>query len=127
VSQSPGSMAELLKLVEGTEFEHIARDENKLREAMYDVMKASDDPMTREIGEGLASGTMTPMTIASTSAYADYLDQNLQALRQFDGDGLVEQLNQMQAAAAREKAEVAERRNYDDSDDLWQGFGGTSR
>jgi hypothetical protein len=127
VSHFPGSMAELLKLVEGTEFEHIARDENKLRDLMYEAMKTSDDPMTREIGEGLASGTMTPMTIASTSAYADYLDQNLQALHQFDGDGLVEQLKEMQAVAASEKAEEAVRRNDDDGEDLWQGFGGTSR
>jgi hypothetical protein len=127
VSRFPSSLHELLKLVEGTPYEAIARDEGKLQQIVYDAMKASDDPMTREIGEGLASRTITPMTIASTSAYADFLDRNLEALQRFDGDALVEQLETDQAEAANKKAEEAERRDDDDGEDLWQGLDRNNR
>jgi hypothetical protein len=120
-------MDELLKLVEGTEFEAVARDEAKLQKLVYDAMKASDDPMTREIGEGLASGTITPMTIASTSAYAGFLDDNLQALQRFDGDALVDSLETLQAEAKQEKAGEAQQRDDDDGEDLWQGLGRNNR
>ena len=120
-------MDELLKLVEGTDFEDLARDEAKLQQLMYEAMKASDDPMTREIGEGLASGTITPMTIASTSAYTDFLDQNLQALQRFDGDALVESLETLQAEAKQQKADEAQHRDDDDGEDLWQGLGRNGR
>jgi hypothetical protein len=55
----PVSRNEFLKLIEGTEYAEVLRDESKLEKTVIDAMKGSDDSITREIGEGLANGTMT--------------------------------------------------------------------
>lgn len=122
MNQFPRSKEEMLRLVEGTPFEEVAKDEDRLREIVYDAMKASDDPMTREIGEGLASGAVTPMELASIPAYRDFLDQNIQAMEEFDGEALVEQLAAAKAEAERAKVEEATRRETGDDDDLWGGL-----
>jgi hypothetical protein len=122
VSQFPRSKEEMLRLVEGTPFEEVAKDEDRLREIVYDAMRTSDDPMTREIGEGLASGAVTPMELASIGAYRDFLDQKIQSMEAFDGEALVEQLEAAKAEAERAKAEEAARRQVDDDDDLWGGL-----
>lgn len=122
MTQFPGSKEALLRLVEGTPYEEIAKDEDRLREIVYEALKASDDPMTREIGEGLASGAVTPTGIASTAAYHDFVDRNLQAMEQFDGEALVEHLEAVKAESERLKAEEAARRARDDDDDLWGGL-----
>lgn len=71
MSQSlPPDLNALIDLARGTKFESVARDEKKLEELLLKEMQASEDPMTREIGSGIADGTMTWRTVASTSAYA---------------------------------------------------------
>ena len=84
----PASRREFMKLVEGTEYAEVLRDEAKLRKIVVDALASSGDPLTREVGEGLASGTMSWSTIAATSAYTEFLDRGLTALRQFDFNGL---------------------------------------
>ena len=116
-----------MKLAAGTELGALLRDESKLEKVVIDALKASADPMAREIGEGLASGTMSWSTIATTSAYADFLDRNLAALRQFDFNGLVGELEAAQVEAAQKKAEEQQRRSYDDEDDVWQGLDGNGQ
>jgi hypothetical protein len=111
-----------MKLVEGTELEELLRDESKLETIIVDALKASDDPMAKEIGEGLAGGTMSWRTIATTSAYADFVDRGLTSLRQFDFTRLAGDLEAAQEEAAREKAEAREGGGDDHAADLWQGL-----
>lgn len=118
----PASRSEFLKLVEGTEYAEVLRDESKLEKIVIDAMKGSDDPLTREIGEGLAGGTMSWSKVATTSAYADFLDRGLTALQQFDFNGLAEDLEAAKAESARSQAEGQNRRDDDDGEDLWQGL-----
>jgi hypothetical protein len=123
-SRFPASKSEFVKLVEGTEYGEILRDESRLEKIVVDVLKASDDPMAREIGEGLAGGTMSWRTIATTSAYADFLKGGLTALQQFDFNGLAEDLAAAEAEAERPDADGRDRRGDDDGEDLWQGLRG---
>lgn len=123
----PSDMRELLKLVEGTEFEELAKDESKLERIVVEAMRTAEDPVTREIGEGLASGTMTWRTVATTSAYAEFLDENLAALQRFDMTGLVESLRLAQLEAAHKRADERELRERDDDEDVWQGLDGNDR
>ncbi|HEV8556962.1 MAG TPA: hypothetical protein VGR06_11270 [Actinophytocola sp.] len=124
--QFPASRAEFLKLVEGTEYAEILRDEAKLEKIMIDALKASDDPVTREIGEGLVDGTLTWRTIARTSAYSGFLEHGLTALWEFDFNGLAEDLAATKAQAAQPDAGTPGRR-HDDGEDLWQGLRGRRR
>lgn len=127
VDRLPTSKRELTRLAEGTEFEDIAKDEAKLERLLFEAMKSSDDPMTREIGHGLAGGTMSWRTIATTSAYSDFLDRSLAALGQFDLGGLVDTLQTAQAEAARKEADERRQRDDDDHEDIWTGLGGKRR
>jgi hypothetical protein len=113
----PASRNEFLKLVEGTEHAEVLRDESKLEEIVIDALKASNDPITREIGEGLAGGTVTWHTIATSPAYSGFLDRGLTALQQFDFTGLAEKLE-----AGQPKPDERHRRDDDDGEDLWQGL-----
>jgi hypothetical protein len=120
-SQFPASRSEFLKLVEGTKHADVLRDESKLRKIVIDAMKDSDDPITREIGEGLAGGAMSWHAIATTSAYSSFLDQGLTALQQFDFTGLAEDL-ETKADFVRSNPDDRHRRGDDDGGDLWQGL-----
>lgn len=117
----PASRGEFLKLVEGTEYAEVLRDEAKLERLVIDAMKGSDDPITREIGEGLAGGSMTWQTIATTGAYSSFLDRGLTAVQEFDFNGLAQNLEAAKAEGARPTASDRDRRD-DDGEDLWQGL-----
>lgn len=125
MNQTPGhfphSRTEFLKLVEGTDNAEILQDEAKLEKAVIDAMKVSDDPLAREIGEGLAAGTMSWRTIATTSAYSDFLDRGLAALQQFDFNGLAADLEAAKAEPDQQKVDDRGRRD-DDGEDLWRGL-----
>jgi hypothetical protein len=109
----PVSLNELIKLARGTEFESAARDEKKLEELLLKEMRASDDPMTREIGSGIADGSMTWHTVATNSAYSDYVDSSVEAMRRFDFKETFETLAAKQAEA-EQKAEQTRQRDDDD-------------
>jgi hypothetical protein len=112
----PASRSEFLEFVEASPFAEILRDESRLRTIILDAMKQSDDPMAREIGEGLASGTMSSKMIATTSAYSEFLNQGLSALRQFDFAAMNEQLKASIDSIPETRAV------HDDEEDLWQGL-----
>lgn len=76
-------------------------------------MRTSDDPMTKEIGTGIADGSMTWHTVAANSAYSDYVDHGVEAMRRFDFTETFEALAAEQAEAER-KAEQAKQRADDD-------------
>ena len=122
----PASKDEFLKLVGGSEYAEVLRHESKLEKLIIDVMKSSGDPVTREIGEGLADGTMSWRTIATTSAYSGFLDHGLTALQQFDFNGLAEELEAAKLEAAQPNTGDRDRRD-DDGEDLWQGLRGKRR
>jgi hypothetical protein len=109
----PAKLDELIKLAEGTEFESAAKDEKKLEELLLREMRKSDDPMTREIGSGIADGSMTWHTIATSSAYSDYVNSSVEAMRRFDFKETFEALAAKQAEA-EQKAEQARQRDDDD-------------
>ena len=118
----PASRTAFLKMIEESPHADLLRDEQRLRKCVVDAMKTSDDPLTREIGEGLAGGTMSWHTVATTSAYSDFVDRSLAALQQFDFNTLVEDLE-----VAQPTADDHDRRPDDDGEDLWQGLGGKRR
>lgn len=118
----PAERSEFLKLVDGTEHAEVLRDESKLERIVIEAMTTSDDPIAREIGEGLMGGTMTWLTIATTPAYSVFLDRGLTALQQFDFTKLADELE-----AARPNADDQARRRDDDGEDLWQGLPGRRR
>jgi hypothetical protein len=130
MNQTPGRFPadrnEFVQLVEGTEYAAL-RDESKLEQMLIDTMKGSDDPITREIGESLANGTMTWGTLATTSAYSGFLDRGLTALQDFDFNGLVEDLTAVEVEPDEPKASNDNGRRDDDGEDLWQGLRGRRR
>lgn len=95
----PANLDELVNLAKGTKHESIARDPKQLEELLLKEMKKSDDPMTREIGSGLADGTMTWRTLATNSAYAEFLDSAQEAVRLFDYGAAFEEMAAEQARA----------------------------
>jgi hypothetical protein len=76
-------------------------------------MRSSDDPMTREIGSGIADGSMTWHTVATSSAYSAYVDGSVEAMRRFDFKETFEALAAEQAEA-EQKAEQAKQRDEDE-------------
>lgn len=99
----PASRSEFLELIKRTEYETILRDESTLEKTVIVAMKSSDDDITREIGEGLRSGTMTWRTIATASVYSGFYERGLASLRQFDFNGLAHHLESAQTEAVRRK------------------------
>lgn len=114
----PANLDELLKLAKGTRFESAAADDRKLEELLLDEMQASDDPMTREIGAGIAGGTMTWRSVATDAAYADYFEQSVTAMRQFDFGAEFDAMASERDANERRVAEAAER---DDAEPVSRG------
>jgi hypothetical protein len=80
----PANLDALLAMAKGTRWESVARDEKALERLLVEEMKKSSDPMTREIGSGLADGSMTWRSVATSSAYADHLEQGAEGMRDFD-------------------------------------------
>lgn len=107
----PANLNALIELTKGTSFESVAGDERKLEELLLKQMRASDDPMTREIGAGIADGSMTWRTVASTSAYAEYIDRGVRAMAEFDFGAVFDAM----AAEQAENASMAE----DDEDEVY--------
>jgi hypothetical protein len=110
----PANLDALINLAKGTRFESVARDEKKLEELLLKEMQASDDPMTREIGSGIADGTMTWRTVASTSAYADYIDRGVEVMRRFDFGAEIDALAAEQAASERTAEQAKQEQDEDE-------------
>ncbi|GAB3449177.1 hypothetical protein [Actinophytocola sediminis] len=109
----PANLNALIQLAKGTKFESVAGDEQKLEELLLKEMQASDDPMTREIGSGIADGTMSWRTVGSTGAYSDYLQRGVQAMRDFDFGATFDALAAERAANER----AAEKARPQDEDE----------
>lgn len=121
MTQFPTSLDKLLELAKGTPYEHIAKDEQALERMFLDTLKASDDPMLREIGSGIADGTMTWHTVATHSAYAEFVEQSLAKAKEFDGGMLTEELSREREKATKEERRQRESAERDDSEDLFRG------
>lgn len=114
----PASYEALVAMAKGTKYERIATDEAERDRLLFEAMRASDDPITREIGSGLADGSMTWHDVATSSAYAESVSQKLATLQDFDFGAIVTEMEQEKALAAQERD-----RAHDDQDEVWQGFG----
>jgi hypothetical protein len=117
----PDNLNALINLAKGTKFESVARDEKKLEELLLKEMQANDDPMTREIGTGIADGTMTWRTVASTSAYADYIDRSVEAMQRFDFGATFEALAAERAANERAAEQAREQKDQDEDEPFSRG------
>ncbi|GAA4429957.1 hypothetical protein GCM10023148_34550 [Actinokineospora soli] len=111
----PADIKGLVDLARGTPWERVVADEAALEQVLVKEMAASADPLTKEIGAGLADGSMTWRTVASTSAYAEFVGRGLDALRSYDFE---------QLANALADGGVEEADEEDPDEPLWQGFGG---
>ena len=121
MTQFPTDLNKLIELAEGTPYEQIAKDEQALDRMFLETLKASDDPMVREIGNGIADGTMTWRTVATQSSYAEFVEQTLAKAREFDGGMLAEELGREREKAAKAEQQRRERVDRDDSEDLFHG------
>lgn len=117
----PANLNALINLAKGTKFESVARDEKKLEELLLKEMQASDDPMTREIGSGIADGTMTWRTVASTRAYAAYIDRSVEAMQRFDFGATFDALAAEQAASERAAEHAKQQQDQDEDEPFSQG------
>lgn len=86
-----------------------------------DTLKASDDPMRREIGSGIADATMTWRTVATSFAYAEFVEQSLAQAREFDGSTLTEELTRERQKTADEERRGRARAEAADADDVFRG------
>ncbi|MDQ3401806.1 MAG: hypothetical protein M3548_00205 [Actinomycetota bacterium] len=116
----PNNLTALVDLATGIRWEQVAGDEAKLEELLVREMAASADPMTREIGSGLADGSMNWHTIATSSGYADYLNHSLDALRGFDFEQAARTLAAEKVETAHAAAARHEEQEHDD--EVWRGF-----
>ena len=121
MTQFPTNLNKLVELAEGTPYEHLATDEQALERMFLDALKASNDPMLREIGSGIADRSMTWHTIATHSAYAEFVEESLQKAKEFDGGVLAEELGREQERAAEAERREQERAEESDSKDLFGG------
>jgi hypothetical protein len=110
----PADLTALINLAKGTRFESVARDEKKLEEMLLEEMRASDDPMTREIGNGIADGSMTWRTVASTSAYADYIGRGVEAMQRVDFGAAFDALAAEQAAGEQAAEQAKHQKDEDE-------------
>lgn len=116
----PADYEQLAALADGTKYEQVAKDPAMLERMFVEAMRTSTDPMTREIGSGLADGSLSWRTVGTSSAYAEYLARSLDAMQTFDFGAIVAEMEQEKAEA--ELTARREQDEHDDPDELWQGF-----
>jgi hypothetical protein len=121
MTQFPASLDKLIELAKGTPYEQIAKDEQALERMFLDTLKASNDPMLREISSGIADGTMTWRTVATHSAYAEFVEESLAKAKEFDAGVLIEELGREREKATKEEQRQRDRTERDDSEDLFRG------
>ena len=120
----PASYEKLVELASGTKYEQVANDPVNLERQLVEAMRTSADPMTREIGSGLADGSLTWRAVGTSSAYAEYVQRSLDAMRTFNFAAVVNEMDQEKAEAEQERERTARREQdeYHDPDSLWQGL-----
>ncbi|MCT2586586.1 hypothetical protein [Actinophytocola gossypii] len=115
----PANLTELLELTKGTRYESIAGNEQEIERLFVEEMTRSSDPMIREIGSGIADGTMTWHAVATSSAYAEQMNRGLEVMRDFDLPGALGALAEQDAPV--EKPVDKPRREPHEDDDLFTG------
>jgi hypothetical protein len=113
----PANLRQLIELAKGTRYESVAGDERRLEQLFLEEMKRSTEPVTREIANGIADGSMTWRTVA-TSAYAEHISDVLAAVRDFDMAGALGALAEQDKPAEKPGKT---RRAISDEDDLFTG------
>jgi hypothetical protein len=86
-------------------------DPETRRRKLFELMAATDDPMTKELGRDLLSGRLSLRTVATSAAYQDFLGQGLETLREVSLADLDEQL---ETGAPDEPATVDDDEDYSD-------------
>ena len=101
----PHTTEELLAAVRGTPYDALLRDEATFDAVMFDLLKQSRDPVAREVGEGLADGSLSVRQLGDSDVYADFVRRGLDSAATLDPGSVLDEL-----AEEREAAEAAERR-----------------
>lgn len=120
----PLSEAQFRDAIAGTRYEELFRDERKVDQLFIDLLKTSDDPMAREIGSGLADGTLTKEQLAQGSVYADFVQQNLASLQQMNMQEAFDEVAEEKRQAEEEAARAAIASEDDDLHEQapWRGW-----
>ena len=82
-SQKPARPEDVFTALDRTPYGELLRDTATRRRLVYEAM-ASGGPLTREIGEQLASGVVTPRALLSQPVYRDYFARALAAVECLD-------------------------------------------
>jgi len=94
---------DLVELAQRTKYADLIKDRRQLESLLLTQMKASQDPMTREIGSGIAGGTMSWRTLATNSAYREFLTRAQESMATFSLEPALATLTAEAAAAAEQE------------------------
>ncbi|MGQ0837379.1 hypothetical protein [Actinokineospora sp.] len=84
--------AKIERAVRESPFGDILADPIARRRKLFELMAATDDPMTRELGRDLLSGRTSPRDVVTSSSYTGYLNGGLEKLAEVSLADLAEQL-----------------------------------
>ena len=101
--------ARLERAVGASPLGEVFADPDTRRRKLFELMAATDDPMTKELGKDLLSGQLSLRTVATSTAYQDFLGQGLETLREVSLADLVEQL---ETDARQEPATIDDDEDY---------------
>ncbi len=101
---------DLVELAQRTKYADLVKDRRQLESLLLTQMKGSQDPMTREIGNGIAGGTMSWRTLATNSAYSEFLTRAQESMATFSLEPALATLTaEAEAEAAAAEQERASR------------------
>jgi hypothetical protein len=91
-------LTDIVDALDSTPYGEVLRDDRRRHRIVFEAMAGSSDPMTREIGEQLLSGEVTPRELLQHAEYRRFLADSLTAARDFD-------LERLQADVTAARAE----------------------
>ena len=95
-------ITELLEKLDRSAYGPLLRDPTRRRQAIYDGLAGSADPIAREIGEQLRDGRLRPSDLLRSPEYRSFLDRGAAALRLLDLDALARWADASSPASPRD-------------------------
>jgi hypothetical protein len=84
VPRDPGFLAGILGAVEATPYGALLRDPHRRHQLIFRALAASDDSLTREVGNQLLAGLVTPRQLLRSPEYRQFFTDSLAAAQRFD-------------------------------------------
>jgi hypothetical protein len=82
------TIRDVVEMLERTAYGPLLRDPARRRQAVYDGLARSADPVAREIGEQLRDGRLCPSDLLRSPEFRSFLDRGAASLRWLDLDAL---------------------------------------